>query len=145
MFDSRLVLGGKGGQQGAIEVADAHDLAVLDQWHHQFAVGRAVTSDMPGERVHIFHPLGLPRGRSGTADPSAKRNTHTRDLPLEWAEYQLFIAVKVKAGPVQVIQLAKQESGKLRAVGNEIAFIRPQRLQLGTQQGLATEPGAGLL
>jgi len=140
LFDTRLILRGKAGQRRAIEVKDTNQFAVLDQWHHQFAIGRAVTGDMPGKCVNIVYSLGLPRGRGRAAHPPAERNTHTGDLPLERTKHQLFIAVEVKARPVQVIQLAEQESGKLGAVGDEIALIGQQRLQLGTQQGIAPRP-----
>ena len=100
---------------------------------------------MAWERVHILHALGLPRCRSRTTHATTERNAHTGDLPLKWPKHQLFIAIKVKTRPVQVIQLVEQERGKLRTVGNKIAFISQQRLQLRAQHGIAIKAAAGLL
>ena len=68
---------------------------------------------MPGECVHIFNALGQPGGRCGATHTTAKRNTDAGDLPLERPEYQFFVAVEVKPGPVQVFKLVKQKRRKL--------------------------------
>lgn len=64
---------------------------------------------------------------------------------MERAEHQFFLAVEVKASPVQVVELIEQKGGELRAVGDEITLIGKQRFQLHTQHGVAVQAGAGLL
>ncbi|MCY1414243.1 hypothetical protein D3C87_1934800 [compost metagenome] len=76
--------------------------------------------------MHILHPLGLPGLRRRTADTAAKGNANAGDLSLERAEHQLLIAVEVKPRPVQVLDLAVEEGGKLRGIGDEITLIGQQ-------------------
>ena len=145
LFDTRLILCGKAGQRWAIEVKDANQLTVLDQRHHQLAVRRAVTGNMPGKRMHIFHPLGLP-GRSGrAAHTTPERNTHAGDLTLKWPQYQFFIAIEIETGPVQIVQLIEQKRRELRAVGDKVALVGQQRFQLRAEHGIAIQAGAGVL
>jgi len=84
-------------------VARATHLPVINDWHDNLALTRAVTRDMPWELLHIRHELRLHGLRSGTTNTTPKRNRLARYLAVERAEQQLLRVrriEKVKAAPV---------------------------------------------
>ncbi|MNJ77439.1 hypothetical protein D3C77_749400 [compost metagenome] len=83
--------------------------------------------------MHIFNALGFTTGRRRAAHTSTKRDTHAGNLALERPQHQLFVAVEVKACPIQVFNLTVEKGRKLRGIGNEVALIGKQSFQLCSQ------------
>ena len=89
--------------------------------------------------MHILNSLSLQAGSRGAADTTTEGDAHAGHLALERAEHQLAILRQIEAGPVQIGQLVKQEGGKLRGIGDEVALAAKQCLQLRTQQRVTIE------
>ncbi len=73
--------------------------------------------------MNVLHTLGLSALRRRPANAPAERNAYAGDLPLKRPQHQFFVAIEVKARPVQIIELGVEKRRKLRRIGDEIALV----------------------
>src|SRR4051812_12213496 len=112
---ARLVLLRESRPFRAVDVEDAEQLAVADQWKHNLAVRRAVAGDVAGEGVNILDPLDLPALGRSAAHALVEGHADAGRAALERPQNQLAADVAVEADPVHVRKGLEDQS---RSVGH---------------------------
>jgi alkanesulfonate monooxygenase SsuD/methylene tetrahydromethanopterin reductase-like flavin-dependent oxidoreductase (luciferase family) len=130
-------------QFGAVEVEDADQFAVVDQWHDDFRASVTVTCDVAWEDVDVGDQLGFSGVGGGTADALAHGDSDAGRFALEWADDELPAVVEIEADPVQVGQCVEDQGREVGGVGDSVGLAGDQCFGLGDELAVLLGPVTG--
>ncbi len=91
---------------------------------------------MTRERVDVGNALRPPGACRRAADAFAQCDAHASGATLERTDHQFLAIMEVEADPIQVRQRVEHERGKIRGIGNAVAFAGQQAAGLVGQFGV---------